>query len=183
MPLPPPPPPQLDLVPRLQGHDRLLPARSPALVAAHPLELALEGRGPDRGDLHVEHGLDRDANLDLVGVGAHPERDRVQLVLLPHALLGHERPDQDLARRPAHRASASSSATRPARSNTTRCAASSWWTETWPGVTTSSHGTLRAARASTGPSSRTTSSAGAPVRPSEPSSFTSAFVRAPSPTP
>src|SRR3972149_102367 len=161
MPMPLRPLHELDLLPGLQGHDRLLPARPPALVAAHPLELAREGRGPDRGDLHVEHSLDRGADLDLVGIGAHPERDRVQLVLLPHALLGHERPDQDLARGPAPRASAPASATRPARSNTTRCAASSWQTEIWRGVTTPSHGTLRAARASTGPSSRTTSSAGA----------------------
>src|SRR5438093_900123 len=100
---------ELDLVTRLERHDRLLPVRT----------LALERRGPHRGDLDVEDLLDREADLHLVRVRPHPERDRVLLFLLPHALLGHEGADQDHPGGTAHGASASSSAWRPARSNTT----------------------------------------------------------------
>src|SRR5207247_3866617 len=93
---------QLDLVTRLELHDRLLPVRSPALEAPHPLELPLERRGPDRRDLGVEHRLDSAADLDLVRLRPHLERDGVLLFLLAHALLGHEWADQDLAGRAGH---------------------------------------------------------------------------------
>src|SRR5437879_298431 len=93
---------QLDLMARLERHDRLLPVPPPALKASHPLELPLERRGPDRRDLDVEHRLDGGADLDLVGVRPHAECDSVVLFLLTHALLGHERADQDLASRARH---------------------------------------------------------------------------------
>src|SRR5437867_3976969 len=115
---------ELDLVPGRQGHDRLLPVRAPPLGPTHALQLPLEGGGPDGRHLDVEYGLDGHANLDLVRVGPDPERHRVQLFLLPHALFRHQRTDENLARRSAHD-SASSRATRPARSQTTRRARSS----------------------------------------------------------
>src|SRR5213594_2826818 len=93
---------QLDPVARLERHDRLLPVPPPALKASHPLDLPLERRGPDRRDLDVEHRLDGGADLDLVGVRSHAECDGVVLFLLTHALLGHERADQDLAGRAGH---------------------------------------------------------------------------------
>src|SRR2546422_900501 len=55
---------QLDLVARLERHNRLLPVPPSALKASHPLELPLERRGPDRRDLDVEHRLDGGADLD-----------------------------------------------------------------------------------------------------------------------
>src|SRR5215475_10380242 len=112
---------EVDLVAGLERYDRLLPVGPAPLVASHPLELALVGRGADVGDLHVEDGLHRLPDLHLVGVGAHLEGDDVVLFLLPHALLGHDRPQEHLARAPAHRDSASSSASSALRSNT------AWW--------------------------------------------------------
>src|SRR3989441_447133 len=93
---------QLDLVARLERHNRLLPVPPSALKASHPLELPLERRGPDRRNLDVEHRLDGGADLDLVGVRSHAEGDGVVLFLLTHALLSHERADQDLAGRSRH---------------------------------------------------------------------------------
>src|SRR5437773_2067539 len=93
---------QFDLVAGLKRHDRLLPVPAPALEASHPFELPLKRRGPDRRDLDVEHRLDGGADLDLVGVRPHAERDGVLLFLLAHALLGHERTDQDRAGRAGH---------------------------------------------------------------------------------
>src|SRR2546422_31103 len=93
---------QLDLVARLERHNRLLPVPPSALKASHPLELPLERRGPDRRNLDVEHRLDGGADLDLVGVRSHAEGDGVVLFLLTHALLSHERADQDLAGRTRH---------------------------------------------------------------------------------
>src|SRR5687768_3584377 len=117
---------EIDLVSGLKRHDRLLPVRAPALVTAHALELSLEGGRAHGGDLHVEDTLHGGADLDLVGVGTHAEGHRVLLFLLPHALLGHERPDEHLAGIAAHWASASSRASSPARSNTTCVARRSW---------------------------------------------------------
>src|SRR6266851_2125738 len=166
---------EVDLVPGRQRHDRLLPVGAAALVPAHPLHLSLEGGGADVGHLHVEHLLDRGADLDLVGVGMHAEGDRVVRFLLLHALLGHQRPDDDLARR-SHRASASSSAVSAARSNTTCRACMSWYADTWPGVTTVSHGTLRAARRSGSPIALTTTRVRCGVTPSAVRPVTSDFV-------
>src|SRR5687767_7729214 len=117
---------ELDLVARGERHDGLLPAWSPPLVPAHPLELSVVVHRADVGHFHVEHRLDRRPDLDLVRVRAHLERDGVLFFLLAHVLLGHERTDQDVARRTTHWLSASSSATRPRRSNTTRRARMSW---------------------------------------------------------
>src|SRR5687768_341386 len=117
---------EIDLVSGRERHDGLLPVRAPALVTAHALELPLEGGGAHRGHLHVEHALHGGADLDLVGVGPHAKGHRVLLFLLPHALFRHQRLDEHLARIPAHCASASSSASSPARSNTTCVACSSW---------------------------------------------------------
>src|SRR5215470_7910496 len=166
---------QLDLVTGCQGHDRLLPVGAPPLGAAHPLQLSLERGCADGRHLDVEHALDGRPDLHLVRVGPHPERHSVLLFLLPHALFRHQRTDQDLAGGPAHD-NASSSATRPARSHTTRCACSSWYTDTWAGVSTVIQGTLRAARVSPPSSSRTTMSVETPATPRPESRPTSDFV-------
>src|SRR5207245_11084503 len=52
--------------------------------------------------LDVEPRLGGGADLDLAGVRPHAECDSVVLFLLTHALLGHERADQDLAGRARH---------------------------------------------------------------------------------
>src|SRR6185295_9000841 len=117
---------EIDLVAGGQRHHGLLPVRAPALEAAHALELALVGRGADGRHLDVEHALHRGADLHLVGVGPHLEGHGVELFLLPHALLGHERADQHLTRVATHDERASSIAFRAARSNTTWRACSSW---------------------------------------------------------
>src|SRR5262245_10603213 len=116
---------QLDLVPGPERHDRLLPAAAPALEAAHALPLALAGGRSHRRHLHVEHLLDRVANLHLVGVRRHLERDGVQVAFLLHALLGHQRANQHGAR-VLHDRSASSSAVIAARSHTTRSFRTTW---------------------------------------------------------
>src|SRR2546426_1731008 len=108
-----------------QGHHGLLPVGPAPGEAAHALELALVGRRADGGHLDVEHRLDGGADLDLVGVGTHAEGHGVPLLLLPHRLLGHDRPDEHVARIP-HVPSASSSAVSAARSNTTWRARRSW---------------------------------------------------------
>src|SRR2546421_2175985 len=110
---------EVDLVTGHERHDRLLPIRSAALMLPHPLHLSFERRGANVRNLDVEHLLDGGADLDLVGIGMHAERHGVLFFLLSHALLGHQRPDDDLARSPAHRASASSSASSASRSKTT----------------------------------------------------------------
>ena len=102
-----------------ERHDRLFPIGPPALMLSHPLHLSLERSGADVRHLDVEDLLDGGADLDLVGVRMHAEGHRVVLFLLLHALLGHQGPDDDFARGPAHRASASSSASNAPRSNTT----------------------------------------------------------------
>src|SRR5438876_6043888 len=86
---------QLDLVTGLQRDDRLLPVPATALMTTHALELALEGRGADSRHLHVEHALHRAPDLHLVGVGADTEGHGVELFLLPHTLLRHDRPEND----------------------------------------------------------------------------------------
>src|SRR5262245_65250960 len=93
---------QLDLVTGLQGDDRLLPVAATTLMATHALELALERRRADRGHLHVEDRLHRVPDLYLVRIRADAERHRVVLLLLPHALLRHDRAEDDLTRIPSH---------------------------------------------------------------------------------
>src|SRR5207245_5576661 len=153
-----------DLVAGGQRHHGLLPVGPAHGEAAHALELALVGRRADGGHLDVEHRLDGGADLDLVGVGTHAEGHGVPLLLLPHRLLGHDRPDEHVARIP-HAPSASSSAVSAARSNTTWRARRSWETETWAGDSTMTHGTLRAARASGSVIAAVTSSLRSPATP------------------
>src|SRR5437867_3193604 len=107
---------ELDLVAGREPHDGLLPARTPALVPAHPLELPLVRGGADVAHLHVEDALDGHADLDLVGVGLHLERHDVALFFLTHALLGHDRLDDDRARLSVHSLGASWSASNALRS-------------------------------------------------------------------
>src|SRR5213594_2836429 len=116
---------EIDLVTGLKRHDRLLPVGPAPREAAHALELALVRGRADGGHLHVEHRLHGGADLDLVGVGTHAEGHGVALLLLAHRLLGHDRPDEHVARIP-HVPSASSSAVSAARSNTTWRARRSW---------------------------------------------------------
>src|SRR5437867_3635263 len=82
---------EFDLVPRLERHDRLLPARPAALEAPHALPLAPTRLRPHGSDLHAEDLLHRMADLDLVRVPRDLESHGVQLVLEAHALLGHQR--------------------------------------------------------------------------------------------
>src|SRR5678816_3724705 len=111
---------EVDLVAGLELHDGFLPLRPSPLVTSHALELAREGGRADGDDLHVEDRLDGGTDLHLVGVRSHLEGHGVEVFLLLHALLGHERANDDVARVPVHWLSASSRATRPPRSNTTR---------------------------------------------------------------
>src|SRR5262245_22233699 len=94
---------KLDLVAGRELHDGLLPVRTPALVPTHPLELSLVRRRSDVAHLHVEDALDGRTDLDLVGVRLHLERHNVAFFLLAHALLGHDRLDDDCARLSGHR--------------------------------------------------------------------------------
>src|SRR5712692_9975851 len=127
-------------------------------MPAHPLELSLERSGAHGGHLHAEDRLHRGPDLDLVGVGADAEGHRVLLFLLPHALFGHEWPKDHLPWIAGHADSASSSARSASRSNTTRRARTSWYTDTWEGGSTVSQGTFRAARANASSRWATTSS-------------------------
>src|SRR5262245_54139296 len=119
---------EVDLVPGCQLHDRLLPSAPATLETAHALPLALARGRSDGRHLHAEdllHGL---ANLDLVGARRHLERHHVEIVLLLHALLGHERAEQHRARI-LHDRSASSSARNAPCSKSTRPLRMSWYTD------------------------------------------------------
>ena len=85
----------------------------------------------------------------LLASGRHLERHRVQLFLLLHALLGHERPDQHVAGVP-HDPSASCRATSapPARTTTCACVQQLVHGHVIGASRPCSHGTLRAARSS-----------------------------------
>src|SRR5499426_3865479 len=168
---------QLDLVAGLQRHHRLLPARAAAFELAHALPLPLAGGGAHRGDLDVEHLLHRLADLDLVGVGRDLEGNGVELVLLLHALLSHQRLEEDAARIAAH-ARASCRERSAARSKRTRPCRSTWYTEACAGVSTTSHGTLRAARVRPCVRWETTMRVGATGRPSSLSRVVSVLVLA-----
>src|SRR5215468_4894351 len=168
---------QLDLVAGLQGHHRLLPAGAAAFELAHALPFPLVGGGAHGGDLDVEHLLHRLADLHLVGVGRDLEGNGVELVLLLHALLGHERLEEDATRIAAH-ARASCKERSAARSKRTRPCRSTWYTEACAGVSTASHGTLRAARVRPCVRSETTMRVGAAGRPSSLSRLVSVLVLA-----
>src|SRR5262249_48912534 len=136
--------------------------------------LALARLGPHLGDLHVEHALHRLPDLDLVGAGRDLERDGVGLFLLEHALLGHERPEQDRAR-VSHLRLSSSVASAP-RSIPRRSQRTTGYADGCTGVSTSSHGMFRAAWARAGERSPTTSSVQPPPTPSLPRAAASALV-------
>src|SRR6185295_3376831 len=110
---------ELDLVTGGQCHHGLLPPAPPAFKAAHALPLALAGSRSNGGHLDAEDLLHRLANLHLVGARRHLEGHHVEIFLLLHALLGHERAHQH---RPGilHDLSASSRASNAACSKTTR---------------------------------------------------------------
>src|SRR5262249_12934311 len=138
---------ELDLAARAQCHDGLLPGRATAEVPAHPLLLAEDDLGPDVGDLHLEDRLDRLPDLHLVGVHRHLEGDLVVRVLQRARLLGHQGAQHDLAR-VSHDWSASCRRSSAARSKITRRWRRSSATDTCPGRTTLSQGTLRLPRSS-----------------------------------
>src|SRR4029078_4309159 len=88
---------QLDLIPRSELDDRLLPAPGLAGVDAAALRLRAHPRGPDPDDFDVEDLGDRMADLGLVGAVVDAER----VLALRHqriALLGDDRFEDDLAR-------------------------------------------------------------------------------------
>src|SRR5436190_17013255 len=84
---------QLDLLIGLERDDGLLPVAAPAGVATLPLELAPQLHRADVGHLHLEDGLDRALDLDLVGVPRHLEVVLVAQLAQHRSLLG----DQGLA--------------------------------------------------------------------------------------
>src|SRR4030095_7306068 len=130
---------QLDLVARHERHDRLLPARASPLEAAHALPLTPAVTAAHVCALHVEDLPDRLADLHLVGVDRHLEGDRVQVVLLLHALLRHQGTEEHrtgIFQRP----SASWSCSTASRSMMTRTFRTIWYAEAWPDVSTASHG-------------------------------------------
>src|SRR5262249_50253936 len=98
--------------------------------------------------LDIEGALHRRPDLHLVGVGTDLESHDVVLFLVPHVLLGHQRPEHDPPGIAIHGARASSRARSAARSTTTRLARSTWYTDTWAGASTAIHGTFRDARRS-----------------------------------
>src|SRR4051812_47786460 len=91
------PDPYLDLrkirhfLPVLQLHVRLLPIGAVARETAPAAQLAFEAGGPHFGHLHLEELLYRRLHLRLVGRESHFEAQGALIVLLVHALLGHER--------------------------------------------------------------------------------------------
>src|ERR1044071_8477557 len=91
----------LDLLARVDLHDRLLPALPRPLVQPAPLRLRLHLRDVDREHADLEQLLDGLADLRLVRLGVHAER---VLLLLdqPIALLRDDRRDDHLAGREAH---------------------------------------------------------------------------------
>src|SRR5439155_19848040 len=91
-------PEDLDRVALGEGDDGPLGGGARAVTTRTPvaLALALAVQRVHVGDPHVEDGLDRVSDLDLVGVAGDDER-----VDVPHEcgvrLLGHHRPDDDVA--------------------------------------------------------------------------------------
>src|SRR3990172_8002873 len=166
---------QFDLVAGLKRHHSLLPAATAAFELAHALPLAFVGRRADGRHLDIEHLLHRLADLHLVGVQGDLEGHRVELLLLLHALLGHQRANEYGARVP-HFDSASCRLSSAAFSNTTRWLRRTWYTEAWDGVSTWSHPRLRAARSSASLRSDTTRSVGPGVTPRAVSRAESALV-------
>src|SRR4051812_19269296 len=106
----------VDAVALGEADDGALGVLALAQPGACTARFALAVDGVDRGDLDVEHLLDRDLDLGLVGVGTHQERVLVG-VEQSVALLGDHRCDQDVAVvlvQTAHFATSGSSAGSPA---------------------------------------------------------------------
>src|SRR4030095_13322922 len=167
---------ELDLVTGGQCHHGLLPPAPPAFEATHALPLALAGGRSNGGHLDAEDLLHRLANLHFVGARRDREGHHVEIFLLLHALLGHERANQH---RPGilHDLSASSRASNAACSKTTQPVGMTLYTDGGGGVAPASQGTWRAASTSMGLRSDTTSSVGAGSIPRARSRVVSAFVR------
>src|SRR5438094_2890887 len=97
----------------------LLPVGAPPLVPADATDLPELAARPHLLDLHLEEGLDRMADLDLVGVRVDAEDDLVPLLVHQRAFLGDDRALHDVAgvhalppRRPATASSAARVSTR-----------------------------------------------------------------------
>src|SRR3954465_5698859 len=86
----------VDAVTHGQAHDGALGVLALAEPVAGPPRLARAVERVDRGHLDVEHLLDRDLDLGLVGVRVHQEGVLVG-VEEAVALLGDDRRDQDVA--------------------------------------------------------------------------------------
>src|SRR5207302_9737780 len=86
----------LDRVALFQGHDRLLPRRPAAHVAAVALPLGSHHQGPHIRHGHLEQRLDGGADLRLGGLRLHPERVFLAGLERRRRLLGDDRPDDQL---------------------------------------------------------------------------------------
>src|SRR5262245_21902650 len=88
---------ELDLVARLQRDDRLLPVAQLRVPAPHALVLPAHDQRVDVDDTHLEQGLDRVLDLDLVRVPMDLEDHLVLALAEPVTLLGEDdRPANDL---------------------------------------------------------------------------------------
>src|SRR5207245_10381375 len=124
-----------------QGDVGLLPVGAPPLVPADAADLPELAARPHFLDLHLEEGLDRVTDLDLVGVRVDAEHDLVPLLVHQRPLLGDDRALHDVAgihalppRRPATASSAARVSTRwvcPSTSWTFSPAAASTFTCEW----------------------------------------------------
>src|SRR5512139_867937 len=86
----------VDALPLGEADDRALGVGPLAHTEARATRLALTVEGVDGGDLDVEHLLDRDLDLGLVGIGVHQEGVLVR-VEQAVALLADDRSDQHVA--------------------------------------------------------------------------------------
>src|SRR5206468_1343857 len=79
-----------------QGDVGLLPVGAPPLVPADAADLPELAARPHLLDLHLEEGLDRVTDLDLVGVRVDAEHDLVPLLVHQRPLLGDDRALHDV---------------------------------------------------------------------------------------
>src|SRR5207237_1257591 len=86
----------LDRVALFQGHDRLLPRRPAAHVAAVALPLGSHHQGPHIRHGHLEQRLDGGADLRLGGLRLHPERVFLAGLERRRGLFGDHRPDDQV---------------------------------------------------------------------------------------
>src|ERR1700722_73375 len=80
---------EIDRITLLQGDDRLLPVLHLAVGSPHAAVLAAHDERVDAEDLHLEEGLDRVPDLDLVGTTRDLEHDLVRVPELAR-LLGQD---------------------------------------------------------------------------------------------